>query len=171
MYTAACNASIPYRNQLLIFLLLFFGFCPCNMKTSFFKDLFLFIGKVDIQRGGEKERKIFHLIFSLPNQPQQMELSQSEARSQELLLGLPHGCRDPKPWAILYCFNRLQAGSWMGSGAAGIRPGAHMGSQCIQGEDFNHYAIVLSLSESFRFVYISDDGWLFLIGNRKHSDK
>ena len=31
----------------------------------------------------------------------------------------------------------------MGKGAVGIRTGAHMGSQCIQGEEFNHYVTML----------------------------
>ena len=42
-------------------------------------------------------------------------------RSQEPLPGLPRGCRVPKLWAALDCFPRPQAGSWMGSGAVGIR--------------------------------------------------
>uniref|UniRef100_A0A5F9DVB5 Uncharacterized protein n=1 Tax=Oryctolagus cuniculus TaxID=9986 RepID=A0A5F9DVB5_RABIT len=37
---------------------------------------------------------------SLPKWPQQLDLSQSEARSQELLLGLPHGCRGPSTWHV-----------------------------------------------------------------------
>ena len=41
-------------------------------------------------------------------------------RSQEPLLGLPLGCRVPKPGAVLDCFPGPQAGSWMRSGAAGI---------------------------------------------------
>ena len=45
----------------------------------------------------------------------------------------------PRPWAILDCFPRPQAVSWIGSGAAGLRTGAHS----AQGEDFNQYAIVL----------------------------
>ena len=56
-------------------------------------------------------------------------LCQSEARSQELLLGIPHGCRVPRLWAVHVCPPRPQAGSWMGSRAARIRTGARMGSQ------------------------------------------
>ena len=55
-------------------------------------------------------------------------------RSQEPLPGLPRGCRFPKPWAVLGCFPRPQAGSWKGSRAAG----AHMGSQACKARTFNH---------------------------------
>ena len=36
--------------------------------------------------------------------------------------GLPPGCRFPKLWAVLDCFPGPQAGSWKGSGTAGIEP-------------------------------------------------
>ncbi|XP_040840050.1 SAP domain-containing ribonucleoprotein isoform X2 [Ochotona curzoniae] len=35
-----------------------------------------------------------------------------------------------------------KAGSWMGSGAAGIQNSAYMGSQCLQGKDFSSCATV-----------------------------
>ena len=47
-------------------------------------------------------------------------------------MGPPRGCRVPKPWAILNCLPRPQAGSWMGSGTAGIRTGALMGSRACK---------------------------------------
>ena len=49
----------------------------------------------------------------------QPELNPSKARSQELLPGLPYECIVPRLWAFFYYFPRPQAGSWMGSGAAG----------------------------------------------------
>ena len=87
--------------------------------------LFFSIGKVDIQRG-ETERKIFHPIIHSPSErngrcyadPKPGPSSRSPTR-----------CRVPKLWAVLNCSPGPQAGSWKGSGAAGIRTGAHMGSQ------------------------------------------
>ena len=73
---------------------------------------------------------------SFPNQPQWPELNQSKAWSQEPLPGLPRGCRNPRLWAVLKCFPRSQAGSWMGSGTARIRTSIHMRSQHVQDEDF-----------------------------------
>ena len=90
--------------------------------TSFFLKIYFyyfFIGKADIQRG-ETERKIFHLMIHSPSERSGPILCQSEARS--LFPGLPHGLRVPKLWAVLDCFPGPQAGSWKGSGAAGIEP-------------------------------------------------
>ena len=68
----------------------------------------------------EKEKqKDLPSTGSLPKWEQWLGLNQSEARIQELLPGLPHGCRVPRVWAVLHCFPRPQAGSWVGSGAAG----------------------------------------------------
>ena len=54
-----------------------------------FKDLVIFIGKSDIQRRGETERKEDLLSdVSLPKQLQKPELCQSGARSQEPSPGL-----------------------------------------------------------------------------------
>ena len=64
------------------------------------------------------------------------------------LSGLPCRRRVPKHWAILYYFPRPQAVSWMGSGGARIRTGAHMGSQRIQGEDFSCLAMLVSPPET-----------------------
>ena len=96
----------------------------------FFKHLFIFIGKSNISRGVETE-KIFCPMVHIPSD------RMAEARSQEPLPGLPHGCRVPRPWAVLDRFPRPQAGSWMGSGAARIRTGVRMGSQRGQGENFS----------------------------------
>ena len=100
-------------------------------QSFFFKDLFLlfFIGKADIQRG-ETERKIFRPMIHSPSEPNGADTM--PIRSQELLPGLPRGCRFPKFWAVLDCFPRPQAGSWKGSRAAGIRTGAHLGSRACK---------------------------------------
>ena len=80
---------------------------------------------------------------SCPKRLQRLELSQSKARSQELPPGLPRGCRVPRLQAILNCFPKPQAESWMESGAARIRAGAQLGSQHIQDKDFHRWATVL----------------------------
>ena len=61
---------------------------------------------------------------SPPKWAQRPMLCQSKARS--LFPGLLRGCR------VLDCLPRPQAGSWMGSGAAEIRTGAHMGSRACK---------------------------------------
>ena len=116
------NEELQCPNKILLKLLAQ-GYSPKQMLTrSVFKDLYffiitIFIGKADIQRG-ETERKIFH-----PMIPQVSATANAMLiRSQEPLLNLPHGCRVPKPWADLYCFPGPQAGSWKGSGAAGVEP-------------------------------------------------
>ena len=60
------------------------------------------------------------------------ESATAEVRIQELLPALPRGCRVPRLWAILKCFPSPQAGSWMGSGADGIRTSTHMESQPVK---------------------------------------
>ena len=119
----------------------------------FLKYLFIFTTKTDIQRG-ETERKIFHSLVHPPSECNGLVLHRSRARSQELSQGLPHRCRIPKHWAVLDCFPRPQAWSWMGSGAARIRTGAHMVSLHIQGEDFSHLATPPGLKIGM-FLYFS----------------
>ena len=87
------------------------------------------------ERKRDKEEDLL-FIDSLPKWLQRLKLSQSEARSLESLSCLPRRCRVPKLWAVLNCFPRPQAGSWMERGAARIRTGAHMGFWHMQGEDF-----------------------------------
>ena len=74
-----------------------------------------------------RHREGDHLsVDLLPNWLQWPELRQFEARNQEPLPSLPRRCRVPKLWAILNCFPRPQAGSWMGSGASGTQNSAYM---------------------------------------------
>ena len=63
--------------------------------------LFLLKGRKERRRDREKD---LPSIDSPLKQLQWPELSQSEARSLEFLLGLPHAFRVPKLWAILNCF-------------------------------------------------------------------
>ena len=84
----------------------------------------------------KRQREIFCLMIHSPS-IQWPELRRSKARSQELLLGLSRRGMVPKLRAVLDCFLKPQRGSWMGSGVAGIRTGAHMQSWFVQGEDFS----------------------------------
>ncbi|XP_062045266.1 tRNA-uridine aminocarboxypropyltransferase 2 isoform X3 [Lepus europaeus] len=61
--------------------------------------------QVDLQtvRGRDREKRL-PFTGSLPKCLQWQELGCYEARSQELLLGLPHGCRSPSAWAIFTAF-------------------------------------------------------------------
>ena len=113
---SACKWRIPQLSH-----------CASPQQKFVFK-IYLFIGKSDIQRRGEMERKIFHLLISSPG----------KARSSEPFLGLPHRCSVPKCWSVFDCFPRPQAGSWMGSGAVGIGAGFHLGFWYMQRKDFNH---------------------------------
>ena len=82
-------------------------------------------------------------------------------QSQEPLLGLPRGCRVPKLWAILNCFPGPQAGSWKGSGAAGIRTGAHMGSRACKVRTLTTAPPRRALQHSFTVTYpASKPQWL-----------
>ena len=92
-------------------------------------------------------------LGSLAKWPQWQELSQSEARSLELLPGLPRRCRQVMLWVIFDCFPRPQAESWMQSRAAGIRTGAHMGSWHVQDENLNHYTIMPCPSFCFKDLF------------------
>ena len=57
--------------------------------SYYFKDAYIFIGKEDIQRGGEIESLLSN--DSLRKWPQWPVLHQTEARSQEPLPGFPRG--------------------------------------------------------------------------------
>ena len=115
------------------------------------KDLFIY-WKVRYTKGRRDRKEDLLSDDSLPKWPQRLQLSQSEARSLKPLPDLPCGCRVPRLWAILDCFPRSQAGSWMGSRAVGIRTNTHVGSWHVQGKDFNHYAIVLGPTSSYFFM-------------------
>lgn len=58
------------------------------------------------------------------------EWSWVEARSQELLLGLPRGYKVARIGGILCYLSRSLAESWMGSEVVGTQTGAHMGCCC-----------------------------------------
>ena len=98
---------------------------------DFFKKRFIYYfdwkGRYTERRRKNSEE---NLTFngSLPKWPSCPELNQFEAGDQQLLSVYPHECRVPKLYSILDCLPRPQAGSLIGSGAADIRTGAHMGS-------------------------------------------
>ena len=95
----------------------------CEVETQIFIQIF-FLKIYFYWKGRFTERKRHKDLVSAGSFPKWLpagaELSQSEAISQELFLGHPRGCRVPKLWAILHRFSRPQAGSWVGSGAAGM---------------------------------------------------
>ena len=98
-----------------------------NYEVFFLKIYFYYfcVGKADAQRG-ETKRKIFHPMIHSPSESNGRCYTDPKPGASS---GSPtRGCRIPKLWAVLDCFPRPQAGSWMGSGAAWIRTGAHMGS-------------------------------------------
>ena len=106
-----------------------------SLKKKRKKDLFIFIGK-QIYREKERQKERSSVCwFTL----QVVTTAGTElTRSQELLPGLPRGRKVPKLWAVLDCFPRPQAGSWKGSGAAGIRTCVPMGSRACKARTFNH---------------------------------
>ena len=95
----------------------FFSFLFCFLKIYFFIIIYLLerrIYREERQRGRSSVRCITPQVSATADA--------MPIRSQEPLPGLPHGCRVPKLWAVLDCFPGPQAGSWKGSGAAGIEP-------------------------------------------------
>ena len=92
-------------------------------------------------KGGYTERRDREedLMIHSPSERNGSILCRSEARS---LFRVSHagagGCSFPELWAVLCCFPRPQARSWKGSGAAGSRTGAHMGSRACKARTFNH---------------------------------
>ena len=81
------------------------------------------IGKADTQKEGETERKNFCLMVHSPSGSNSWSCANPKTRSQKLLPDLPHGYRVPWLWAVLHCFPRPQAGSWMENATAGTPTG------------------------------------------------
>ena len=105
------------------------------LSFFFFKDLFIYFywkARYTERRRDRKEDLLSNGL--LPKRLQSRELSQSDARSQDLFQ-VYHAHTGTQGY---YCLPRPQAGSWMGSRAAGIRTDIHMGSWGVQGEDFSH---------------------------------
>lgn len=105
-----------------------------TQKVSFFKYLFVFTRKADLQRG-DTEGKILCPPVHSSSGHNDLQLSQSQARRQEILPGLPGGCRIPRCWSTLRCLPRPQVVNWMGSEAARIQTGTYMGSWQLQYEN------------------------------------
>ena len=84
-------------------------FYSLSLHKLFLKDLVLFV--IKIYRVKETQREGSY-VYSCT--PQGVVMITAELmQSQELLLGLPPGCRVPRLSAVLYCFPRTQARSWM----------------------------------------------------------
>ena len=91
-----------------------------------------------IYRVGDTERNILHPMIHSPSSSNGQSHAQPKPGASSRSPAWVQGSR---LWAVLDCFPRPKAGSWMGSWAAGIRISAHMGSWRMQGKDLNHYAI------------------------------
>ena len=79
------------------------------------------------ERRREREKFIWWPTPQVPAAGVSLIRSQEPGTSSKSALQV----QDPKAWAILGCFPRLQAGSWMGIGAGRIRTGTHMRTRCI----------------------------------------
>ena len=85
--------------------------CFAFFPFFFFLRFIYFYCKVRyIQRRGETERNIVHSMIHSPSDHNSWCCADQKTRT-----------RIPRPWAILECFPRPQAGIWMGSRAARIR--------------------------------------------------
>ena len=90
---------------------------------------YFFIGKADIQRG-DTERKIFRPMIHSPSERNGRCYGRSEARSLFRISHVGAGSQSFGPSST--AFPGPQAGSWKGSGAAGIRTGTHVGSRACK---------------------------------------
>lgn len=79
-----------------------------NSTRHLFKALFIYFCLEG--RFTQRDRQIFYMLIH-SQMVKQPELSPSEARSSELLLGLPHGCRDPSTRLIMVAFPSALTGS------------------------------------------------------------
>ena len=94
----------------------------------FFQDLFIFITKSDIQRGGKTKRKIFRPMIQSPSERNGRCCANLKPGAKNLLWVSHAGAGSQSFGMSSTGFPMPQARSWMGSGAAGTRTGAHMGS-------------------------------------------
>lgn len=82
----------------------------------------------------------------------------AEARSQELHLGLVHGCWWTTSLSHLCYLPRNVSRSWIGSGAGETQTNAHEGCQyCMWQLDTLHHRAIVTFSlnvQEFPFVYI-----------------
>lgn len=73
----------------------------CSSAFFFQENIYFIVWKAEYREDREKESNSFARLLCQP------ELSQFEAKSQELLLGFPHGYRDARSWAILCSLPRI----------------------------------------------------------------
>lgn len=63
-----------------------------GLHLSFIKDQFHLFARLSYRKKkGETEREVFHALFHSPNDCHIW----AKVRSQDLLVGHPHGCSDP----------------------------------------------------------------------------
>lgn len=98
--------------------------------TIFFKDLFVLLGS-------QKERGGLPSACWFSKRP---ELIQSQTGSQELLPGFPCGWRGPRPWALLCCFSKLLARSWIRNRANRSQVSAHVTHWCHRQISLIHHS-------------------------------
>ena len=96
----------------------------------------------------EEERQRGSCDGSLPKRLQQLKLSQSEARNFYQVSHAGAGSQSFGLSSTAFPGHRHIAG-W--KRATRIRTSAHTGSQCVQGKDFNHYAITLGLPNDLAY--------------------
>ena len=107
-----------------------------DLYHLFSKDLNFFIGKSDMQRGGETEGSIFLLLIRSQNgqNAQGCVSLKPGARSFLPVSTLIQGLT---PWAILNSSPATDREK-DGSRAAGMRTGAQMQARHVQGKDLRH---------------------------------
>ena len=88
-----------------------------SVISVFLKDIY-YHRKSRFTETRRKRGKDLPSAGSVPKWPQWPKLSRYKARSQEFLPVFQWGYRVPMLWAILYCFCRPQAGSWVGNRAS-----------------------------------------------------
>ena len=84
----------------------------------------------------EKERVILHVLMDSKDGPERLELSWSEARSQEPIQG-------PSTWIIFHCFSSPQTGSWIRNGAARTQTHTCICPWCFSGRGIACGAILV----------------------------
>ena len=122
----------------------------------FFKKIYLFIGKSDIQRGGETERKIFHLMIHSPSERIGQCYGDLKPGSRNFLR-LSHtgaGSQSFGPsWTALP--GQKQGAGWEVE-LLGLEPAPIWDHLRVQVEDFSHYSTPPSACLFLRYV---DKAW------------
>lgn len=104
------------------------------------KNLFVlckFVLKKDTKRDGLVERKRSSICCFISQMATMAEAKLIQSQKLRAFSRSPTQLQGPKAWAVLYCFPRSQAGSWVGSGTGRIQSGTQMGPQYVRGENFS----------------------------------